>query len=153
MKLIIPNSKNIEIKTLILDLNGTLTVRGELVIGVPEILEKIKNKGIKVVLFSGDTRGNGKKVADVLGIELVVTPTGKDKHKSALKLNPSTCVAIGNGLIDVQLLKTVKLSILTLQAEGIHTKCIQEADIIVPSIVDALNLLIDESSLISTLRK
>ncbi len=153
MKLIIPNSKNIEIKTLILDLNGTLTVKGELVKGVPEILEKIKNKGIKIVLFSGDTRGNGKKVADELNIELVVTPTGKDKRKSALKLNPSTCVAIGNGLIDVPLLKTVKLSILTLQAEGIHTECVKEADIIVPSIIDALNLLIDESSLISTLRK
>ncbi len=153
MKLIIPNSKNIEIKTLILDLNGTLTVRGELVKGVQEILEKIKNKGMKVVLFSGDTRGNGKKVADDLGIDLVVTPTGKDKRKSALKLNPSTCAAIGNGLIDVPLLKTVRLSILTLQAEGIHTKCIKEADIIVPSIIDALNLLVDESSLISTLRK
>ena len=152
MKILIPNSKAIELKTLILDLNGTLTIRGKLVNGVAQKLNLIKKRGLKAVLFSGDTRGNGKKIAHKLGIEMVKTSTGKEKRLAALRLNPKTCVAIGNGLIDTLLFQTVKLSIATLQGEGVHTKTFAEADIIVPSIIDALDLLINEESLIATLR-
>lgn len=152
MKLLIPNSGEIELKTLILDLNGTLTIRGEIVKGVTEKLAKLKDKRIKVVLLSGDTRGNAKVIAESLGIELVRASTGEAKRKAALNLNPQMCVAIGNGLIDVALFEIVRLSIVTLQAEGVHTACLKAADIIVPSILDALDLLIDENSLIATLR-
>ncbi len=152
MKLLIPNSNEIELKTLILDLNGTLTVRGVLVKGVSKKLKVLKNKGLKVVLFSGDTRGNGKDISDKLGIEFFVTSTGEEKRIEASKLNPETCIAIGNGLIDTALFRTVKLSIATLQSEGVHVKCLEEADIVVCSILDALDLLIDEKSLVSTLR-
>jgi soluble P-type ATPase len=152
MKISIPNSETIELNTLILDLNGTLTVRGLLVEGVTEKIQQIKNKGLNVILFSGDTRGNGKRIADELGIQLVHTQTGEEKKSEALKLNPDTCVAIGNGLIDARLFSVVKISIATLQAEGIHLKTFNEADILVPSIIDALDLLIDEANLVATLR-
>jgi len=152
MKLLIPNSEPIELTTVILDLNGTLTIRGILVNGVLEKIAQLKQKGLNVVLFSGDTRGTGQKIADDLGVQLVPTSTGEDKKQEALKLNPQTCVAVGNGLIDAQLFSVVKLSIAVLQAEGVHTKALTEADILVPSILDALDLLLDEASLVATLR-
>lgn len=139
-------------RTLIVDLNGTLTIRGEVVKGVLERLEKLKQKGLKIVLFSGDTIGNGKKIAGELNIELIVASTGEEKRLAALNFHPETCVAIGNGLIDVALFRLVNVSIATLQAEGVHTECLKEADILVPSVLDALDLLIDENSLIATLR-
>lgn len=45
-----------------------------------------------------------------------------------------------------------KLSIVTLQAEGVHTKTLLASDIVVPTITDALDLLIDSKRLIATLR-
>jgi soluble P-type ATPase len=152
MKLKIPNSKEIILDTLILDLNGTLTVKGELIKGVDDRLKLLQKKGFKIVLFTGDTRGDAKVLAKKLGIELMITSTGKDKKLTAKKLNPQTCVTIGNGLIDLFLFKVVKLSIVTVQAEGAHIKTIMEADILVTSILDALDLLLDEKSLIATLR-
>lgn len=153
MKLSIPHSDEIELLTLILDLNGTLAVKGVVVNGVLERLEALKKKGLEIYLFSGDTRGNAKKIAEELGINLVIAGTGEEKRIAALNLHPDTCVTIGNGLIDVPLFQTVKLSIATLQAEGVHMECAREADILVPSIIDALDLLIDENSLIATLRR
>lgn len=152
MKLDIPNSGEIELNTLILDLNGTLTIHGKLVCGVENKIKDLKKKGLKIVLFSGDTRGNGKIIAKKLGVEFIETFSGKDKMLEAQKLNPKTCVTIGNGLIDTLLFKTVKLSIAVIQAEGVHQKTLAEADIIVTSILDALDLLISEKSFIATLR-
>ncbi|KKU52860.1 MAG: hypothetical protein A3H69_02085 [Candidatus Sungbacteria bacterium RIFCSPLOWO2_02_FULL_47_9] len=152
MKLLIPNSETIELKTLILDLNGTLTLQGRIIEGVGERLAKIREKGLRIFLLSGDTRGNAKEVADELNIELVKASTGEEKRTVALELDPTTCAAVGNGLIDAALFHVVKLSIAVMQAEGVHTKSLMEADIVVPSILNALDILIDENSLIATLR-
>jgi len=147
MKVEIPGQGELEIKTVVLDLNGTIAVRGQLVEGVKERVDTIKQKGLRVVLFSGDTRGNAEKLAGELDIEFIRAGTAEEKGAEISKLDSETCAAIGNGLIDV-----AKLAIVTLQAEGIHTKALLAADVVVPSINDALDLLIDENSLIATLR-
>lgn len=69
------------------------------------------------------------------------------------KLDPTTCAAIGNGLIDHLKMKAVQLAIVTLQSEGVHRKILECADIIVPSILDALDLFLKPERLIATLRK
>ncbi|KKU96211.1 MAG: hypothetical protein UY28_C0037G0006 [Candidatus Amesbacteria bacterium GW2011_GWB1_48_13] len=86
-------------------------------------------------------------LAGELDIEFIRAGTAEEKGAEISKLDSETCAAIGNGLIDV-----AKLAIVTLQAEGIHTKALLAADVVVPSINDALDLLIDENSLIATLR-
>lgn len=148
----IPGQENIEIKTLILDLNGTLQVGGKLVEGVKDRLSKLAELGFKLVFFSGNTRGDAADIARELGIEFKKAANSQDKAVEARKLDPSTCASIGNGLIDLELTQTVKLGIVTLQAEGVHIKTLQSASIIVPTINDALDLFIDSSRLIATLR-
>ena len=54
--------------------------------------------------------------------------------------------------IDIETFKHAKISILTLQSEGIHVDVIPFADIIVPSVIDALDLFIDKDSLIATMK-
>lgn len=152
MKLHIPNADELVLETLILDLNGTIAVRGEIMSGVKDRIERIKNLGLRVVLFSGDTRGNAAAIARELGIELVRAGTGEEKRAAALTLAPESCVTIGNGLIDVPLFNTVHLSIVVIQAEGAHGKALTAADIVVCSILDALDLLLNPESLIATLR-
>lgn len=153
MKVHIPGQGELILETIVLDLNGTIAVHGTLVDGVAERLTKLKDRGLKIILFSGDTRGNAQKLADDLGIEFIRAGTAGEKASEIDKVKPETCVAIGNGLIDLQKIQKTKLGIVTLQAEGVHTKTLMAADIVVPSINDALDLLLDESNLIATLRK
>jgi soluble P-type ATPase len=119
---------------------------------VKDRIPTLKEKGLRLILFSGDTRGNAQRIAETLGIEFIHTNNGEGKRAAAEKLNPETCASIGNGLIDLKMMEVVKLGIVTLQAEGVHTKTLVAVDIVVPTINDALDLFIDESRLIGTLR-
>ncbi len=154
MKYAIPGSGELTIKTLILDLNGTLSVGGVVPDGVKERLRTLKqNLGFKIVLFTGNTRNDADQIADDLGIDWKLAKSAAEKRNLALELDPDTCVTIGNGLIDFELMKVVKLSIVVMQAEGVHVQTLLHADIVIPTITDALDLFIDESRLIATLRK
>lgn len=152
MKIDIPGNGPLVIETIILDLNGTLRVGGKLVPGVATRIEALRKK-CKLILFSGDTRGDAAQLASELGIDFAKTPTGQDKVREAEKLNPEVCAAVGNGLIDLELIKRVRLGIVALQGEGVHVKTLLAADIFVPSVNDALDLFLDEQRLIATLRE
>lgn len=148
----IPGQDELEIKTIILDLNGTLSVGGVVPDGVKERLLRLKPH-FKIVFFTGNTRNDADELAKNLGIEWRLAKTAGDKRRLALELEPNTCATIGNGLIDLELFAVVRLSIATLQAEGVHVKTLLNADIVIPTINDALDMFIDEQRLIATLRK
>jgi soluble P-type ATPase len=153
MKYIVPGIGEIELRTLILDLNGTLAVKGEILQGVSERLTRLKELGYRILFFTGNTRNNADEIAAKLGIEWILAESGTEKRDEALKLEPSACVSIGNGLIDLELMKVVKLRIVTLQSEGVHVQTLMNSDIVIPTINDALDLLIDPATLVATLRK
>ncbi len=153
MKHNIPGQGEIELKTIILDLNGTLSVGGVVPEGVKERLDQLKEIGYKVLFFTGNTRNDADDLAADLGIEWKLAKSAEDKRDLALELEPETCASIGNGLIDSELMKVVKLGIVTLQAEGVHVQTLLNSDIVVPTINDALDLFIDPQRLIATMRK
>ena len=148
----IPGYGPLSIKTIIHDLNGTLSVKGELVAGVKEKIKMLNEAGMRQVLFSGDTRGNALAIAKDLGIEFRLATSATEKARLAREYEPESCAAIGNGRIDKELFEVVKLSIITLQSEGVHTLSLSAADIVVPTVIDALNLFLDKNILIATLR-
>lgn len=148
----VPGLGRLELETLILDLNGTISVRGRLVPGVSECLAKLKALNYRIVLFTGNTRGDADSIAMELGIDWIQAKNTEEKRDAAFKLDLGKCVSIGNGLIDLELMKAVKLRIVTLQAEGAHVQTLLNSDVVVPSINDALDMLIDPSILIATLR-
>jgi len=149
----IPGQGELELKTIILDLNGTISVAGNVVEGVKERIGQLKTAGFSLVLFTGNTRNDADQLSDDLGIEWKLAKSDEDKRDLALGLEPDRCVSIGNGLIDLELMKVVKLSIVTLQAEGVHVQTLLNSDVVVSSINDALDLLIDPQRLIATLRR
>ena len=108
--------------------------------------------GIRQVLFSGDTRGNALAIAKDLDIDFRLAASATEKARLAREYEPESCAAIGNGRIDKELFEVVKLSIITLQSEGVHTLSLSAADIVVPTVIDALNLFLDKNILIATLR-
>jgi len=118
----------------------------------PSIFQKLKAMGMRVILLSGDQRGNALKIAQDLGIEFKKASTAEEKSQVVSILDSRHLVAIGNARIDIGMFKQAKLSIATLQGEGIHIGILNHVDILVTSINDALNLLIDGDSL-ATMRK
>ncbi len=149
----VPHGETFEIDTIVLDLNGTLSVNGKIPEGVKKRIDKLIGLDFKIILFTGNKRGTADELCKDIGIEYKVTQTGKEKEVEMLKLDTKKCAAIGNARIDIGAFKHAKLSILTLQAEGIHAKSISYVDVIVPSILDALDLFINKDSLCATLRE
>jgi soluble P-type ATPase len=152
MRYSVPGQGELEIKTIILDLNGTLSVGGVVPNGVRERLTALKIAGFNILFFTGNTRNDADNLAADLGIEWRLAKNAEEKRDLARELDPETCATIGNGLIDLELMKVVKLGIVTLQAEGVHVKTLLASDIIVPTINDALDLFIDDQRLVATLR-
>ncbi|SRR5260221_1269534 len=142
----------IEIKTIVLDLNGTLSVKNIIPEGVKERLTTLKEMGFKVILFTGDQRGTAAEMSANLGIEFFKAKTSDEKEELFLKLDTETTAAIGNARIDLGKFKHAKVSIATLQAEGIHTGILPFVDVIVPSINDALDFFIDKDIFGATMR-
>ena len=153
MNITIPGVGEYMLTTIVLDLNGTLSVRGKLVPGVAVRLKKLQKNGFRIVLFSGDTRGTAASIARRLGIESVITASATDKARELKKCGPKNTVAIGNGQIDGLMLRAARIGIVTLQTEGVHIQTLLAADIVTTSIIDALDMLLDHQTLISTLRR
>lgn len=146
--------KSLDLKYLLLDLNGTLTVGGILPDGVKERVEMLKDK-LDIYLLSADTFGSGKEVAEELDIELFkVSPLkgGEDKKDFANNLEAEKTIAIGNGYNDVLMLENAGLSIVIIGGEGCCIQALKQADIAVNNITDALDLLVDPLRIVATLR-
>ena len=152
MEIPIPNNGTLRIENILLDLNGTLAVGGNIIEGVRERVGILREE-YRLILLSGNTRGGADLLAKEFGIQFIETKTGIDKKKVAEDLDPIKCAAIGNGLIDLELIQAAHLGIVTMQGEGVHTKTLLAADIVVPSVNDALDFFIDRNRLIATLRK
>lgn len=153
MKYEIPGIEPFVIETIILDLNGTLSVGGVIPEGVKERLGSVRKLGFSTVFFTGNTRNDADTIAQELGIKWRLAKDSQAKKDLAVELGADTCASIGNGRIDLELTQAVKLGIVTLQAEGVHTQTLLAADIVVPSINDALDLFIDSDRLVATLRR
>jgi len=143
----------IELNTIILDLNGTLAVSGEIVEGCKERIQKLKELGYKIYLFTGDQRGNATLQASKLGIEVKIAKNTEEKATLTNNLDVEKTVAIGNARIDIGTFTPSKLRIGVLQAEGIHCSILPYIDILTPTINNALDLLIDPNIFSATMRK
>lgn len=153
MKYDVPGVGIIEINTIVLDLNGTLSVCGEIPEGVKEKIDILRKKGCTFILFTGDQRGTAKEICSDLGIKYEVAKNAQEKEGLFRTLDAETTAAIGNARIDIGTLKLAKVAVGTLQAEGMHTGIIPYVDALFHSIGDALDFFIDPDIFKATMRK
>ena len=155
IRLDIPGRGVLELQDLVLDLNGTIALDGEVLAGVPERLAGL-SENLTVSMVTADTRGQATVIAEQLGIRLVlVTPGDEADQKRALvkQLGAERVVAIGNGANDAGMLQAAALGIVVLGPEGLAGEALQTADVVMASIHDALDLLLYPKRLAATLRK
>jgi P-type E1-E2 ATPase len=147
----VPGAGTLEVEHVVLDLNGTLSEQGELIDGVAKRLSNLA-PDLELHLLTADTLGTAQRLAADLSIPVTTMSAGSDKADIVRGLGPSRTVAIGNGRNDEAMLRLAALGIAVIGPEGAATSAILAADIVCVSILDALDLLIDERTLASTLR-
>jgi soluble P-type ATPase len=150
----IPGGPQLGLNHLILDYNGTIALDGDIIPGVMDILGQLADM-LTVHVLTADTHGT---VREKLPLDLVrvhvLSPQNQDQGKLQYTrgLENSSCVCVGNGRNDALMLREAGLGIAVVQAEGCHFKTMAEADIIVPGILEALNLILKPNRLIATWR-
>ncbi|MHA1267371.1 MAG: HAD family hydrolase [Candidatus Helarchaeota archaeon] len=158
LELNIPGKGQFRIKFIVSDLNGTLSMDGQL---DPEIItqvQELQHQGLKFYLLSADTRGKLDELAQILGViprklaQVHNLSEASEKAQFVKQLGSNSVIAIGNGENDYLMLKEARIGIVVLGSEGTSIRSLMNADICVTSPKVALNLLLNPINLIATLR-
>jgi P-type E1-E2 ATPase len=146
---------NFLLEHLVMDVNGTLAVDGQLIDGVALKLSSLQGL-LKIHLLTADTHGKQHLIDQQLGVTAVrIQPGGEAQQKAEYvhRLNSETVAAIGQGANDAEMLKISKLGICVLSVEGIARETLLSCDLVAPSILSALELLERPARISATLRR
>lgn len=150
----IPGKGQIQLKHLVLDVNGTLAVDGKILDGVAPQLARLKDH-LDIHLATADTYGQQKSVDQALGLEAFrLSPGNEDQQKAAFvrQLGAVCTAAIGQGANDALMLQEAILGICVLSREGTAASAWKAADILMPDIFSALELFEKPARMTATLR-
>jgi P-type E1-E2 ATPase len=155
IELNIPGRGTIRLEHLVCDVNGTLALDGQLLDGLPRLLNNLRDR-LTVHLLTADTHGKQTLINQQLGITATQVQAGQEAEQKARfirKLGEDQVVAVGQGANDAAMLDAAILGIGILSAEGIARETLSAADILVPDIYAAMNLLEHPLRIVATLRK
>ena len=150
----IPDFSKLTLHHLVLDYNGTLAVDGKLLPGVSERLRRLANQ-LEIHVLTADTFGSvAINLRDVPCTIHILPKEEQDQGKLQYveNLGAAETVSIGNGRNDSLMLKKCSLGLAVIQDEGAAISAIFAADIVLPDIMTALDLLVAPLRLIATLR-
>jgi P-type E1-E2 ATPase len=152
----IPGWRSLQLEFLLLDVNGALTLDGDLLAGVDAGLKALVGV-LNVQLISADTFGRLDNIAARLRVQAKRLEPGRpetaQKADVVKQLGAERVVAIGNGANDADMLREAALSIAVVGPEGLAGGALAAADVVVASISDALGLLLNSRRLVATLRR
>jgi len=155
IEITIPGRGNYTIENLVLDLNGTIALDGKIIRGVKERVAMLSQK-LDVIMVTADTNKNAELLTRDLPINLYKikeTEENDQKLRVVLKKGKNNTVSIGNGCNDVSMLKESAIGICIVGGEGASTEAMMASNLVVPTINDALDLLLKPHRLRATLRR
>ena len=140
---------------LVLDLNGTISLDGAVIEGVPERLELL-GRLVDIVIVTADTRGKAQELGEDLRVKIHILHPGNEqeqKFRLVRQLGSEVTVSMGNGSNDASMLKESGLGICILGPEGASSETMANCDLVISDINAALDLLLKPGRLIATLRR
>lgn len=155
IELQIPGRGVIQLNHLVCDINGTLATDGMLPEGLARMITGLRDR-LDVHLITADTHGRQRIIDQQLGLTAErLQPGNEDGQKAEFvrQLGAGHVAAVGQGANDALMLKTAAIGIAVLSREGLAVETLTAADILVPDIFAALELLDKPLRLIATLRK
>jgi soluble P-type ATPase len=154
LKIEIPGRGKLTLEYLVSDFTGTLSVDGIPVKGIKEKLNRI-SEFLEIHILTADTFGKAKEALKDVNAKVVILSQGNEaeqKEEYVKKLDKNKVVALGNGRNDRKMLKESAIGIAVMLEEGCAIETLQNADILVKSPLDALDLLLIPKRLIAVLR-
>jgi P-type E1-E2 ATPase len=151
----IPGRGNLQLLHLVTDVNGTLAVDGQLIEGVAQRIEALKDR-LTIHLLTADTHGKQAIMDRQLGLIAVRIQPGNESEQKAdyvRRLGAESVVALGQGANDAGMLKEAALGICVLSIEGTAGETLLSADLVTPDINTALDLLEKLLRIVASLRK
>jgi P-type E1-E2 ATPase len=155
IELNIPGRGILQIQHLVCDVNGTLALDGKLLDGMVWALNGLRDR-LSLHLLTADTHGRQEVIDQQLGLQAVrIQPgdEGRQKAEYVQALGAQWVAAIGQGANDAEMLKAAALGICVLSKEGTAVECLMAADLVVPGIFEALDLLDKPLRIVASLRK
>jgi len=155
IELNIPGRGTIKLEHFVSDVNGTLALDGQLHDGIARFLAAIGDR-LHIHLLTADTHGKQHIIDHQLNLKAVRIRNENEADQKALYVNdlgPEGVIAIGQGANDASMLKSAQIGIAILSTEGLASEALFAADIFVPDIFTALELIEKPLRLVAPLRK
>jgi soluble P-type ATPase len=155
IRIAVPGRGSHTIEHLILDLNGTISVDGRIVRGVKEKLRGLSEE-LEITVVTADTNRNAESLLAGLPVRIhMIRENQENEQKLAVVLEKGkgNTVSIGNGCNDVSMLRESVIGICVVGKEGASPEALMASDVVVPTINDALDLLLKPQRLRATLRR
>lgn len=150
----IPGFGPVRLEHLVSDFTGTLSIDGRLIPGVRGRLNEL-SKLLRIHILTADTFGRAGEELEDINCDIHILK-GEDhdiqKEEYVKKLGPDKVIAFGNGNNDRRMLKIARIGVAVILEEGAAGDAVRSADIVVKSIVDGLDLLLEPKRLKATLR-
>ena len=151
----IPGRGNLLLNHLVCDVNGTLAVDGVLIDGLTQKIALLRSF-LTVHLLTADTHGGQSVIDQQLNLKAVRITPGNEANQKAdyiRNLGAHSVVALGQGANDAEMLKTAALGICVLSPEGTAVEAMLVADLVMPDVFSALELLEKPMRIKGDLRK
>jgi P-type E1-E2 ATPase len=151
----IPGRGILQLEHLVMDVNGTLAVDGQLLDGIARHIKLLRDR-LQVHLLTADTHRRQHVIDLQLGLQAVRIQAGDEAHQKAeyvSQLDAGHVCAIGQGANDTAMLQRAALGICVISPEGTAVEALLAADLVVPNIDAALELLEKPLRIVATLRK
>jgi len=155
IEITVPGRGPLRIEHLVTDVNGTLAVDGVLLEGLSKRIASLRDR-VEIHMLTADTHGRQKSIDEQLNLKATRVQPGNEAEQKAefvRKLGAETVVSIGQGANDAEMLKTAALGICVISQEGVAVETLISADILVPNIFAAIDLLNKPLRIIASLRK
>ena len=155
VELSIPGRGSLRLQHLVTDVNGTLATDGILIEGLASRISSLQNR-LSVHLLTADTHGRQAAIDRQLNLTATRILGGAEQQQKRAyveKLGADSVVAIGQGANDAAMLKAAALGICVMSPEGLAVETLLAADVIVPDIMAAFDLLDKPLRIVATLRK
>jgi P-type E1-E2 ATPase len=155
IELNIPGFGVLRLEHLVSDVNGTLALDGQLHEGLARTLRSLQDR-LQLHMLTADTHGRQAVIDQQIGLQAVRISPGNEAQQKAeyvQRLGAERVVALGQGANDAGMLKAAGLGVCILSREGTAVQTMLSADILVPDIQTALELLEKPLRIVASLRK
>ncbi len=155
IELNVPGRGTLKLNYLVCDVNGTLALDGKLQDGVVRTFKTLRDR-LEIHLLTANTYGGQNQIDHQLDLNAHIIQPGDESAQKATfiqRLGATHVVAIGQGANDSEMLRAAALGICVLSREGAAQETLFAADIVVPDILAAFELLEKPLRMIATLRK